>query len=436
MSRDAETATAWVSASPRDWRGDRRVMLAALFAVGLVNYLDRTALSVLQVPIKAELGLSDAQLGALTGLCFVIPYTLLSLPLGRLADRSNRTRLMAFAILVWSGLTSLSGLAWSFWSLAGLRMGVAVGESACLPTSYSLLADAYPAQSRGRATAVFGLAYPIGTMLGLAGVAALAEAVGWRTTFVAVGAAGLTLVPLLLLLVREPARGATDLAPAAPDVPPLREAVALLWASRPFRYITCAASAQAVTVYAMVSWGVPFYVRTYGMSVGDAGLAFGLLLGCGGGAGILIGGMIADRLGRRGRHWYLLVPAIACAMVFVAGLGQFLAPQLAWALAAGAVAASFLNVFLAPTYAVTQSLVAPGLRGFATAAIVTASGVLGGGVGPLLTGWISDALHADLGAASLRYAAAAPLAFSLLAAVLYARAATLLRASDPGCAND
>jgi MFS family permease len=426
----ADDTSMFTTCAPAAWRGDRRLMLGALFAVGLVNYLDRTALSVLQVPVKAELGLSDAQLGALTGLCFVIPYTLLSLPLGRLADRWNRIWLMAIAITVWSGLTSLSGLAQGFWSLVVLRMGVAVGEAACLPTSYALLADVFRPGERGRATATFGLAYPIGTMLGLAGVATLAEAIGWRASFAAVGAVGLVLAPLLLLLLREPARGGKDPSLPPPEVPPMGEALRLLWSNRVFRYITCAAAAQAVAVYAVTSWGVPFYVRTFGMPVGEAGLALGLMLGLGGGAGILLSGVVADRLGRHGRRWYLLAPAIACGLVFVFGLGQFLAPRLAWSLAAGAVAATALNVFLAPTYAITQSLVPPGLRGLASAAIVTACGVLGGGVGPLLTGWLSDMLNADLGADSLRYAAAAPLAFSLLAAVLYTRAAAALSAAD------
>jgi MFS family permease len=423
-----------LAATPRvDWRGDRWVALAALFAVGMLNYLDRTALSVLQVPIKAELGLSDAQLGALTGLCFVIPYTLVSLPLGRLADRWNRVWLMALAIACWSGMTSLSGLALGFWSLALLRMGVAIGEAACLPTSYALIADHFPPQTRGRATAVFGLAYPLGTMLGLAGAGALAEALGWRGAFMGVGAIGLLLAPLLVLATRDPARGGGA---GAPAVPALRPALAGLWANRPFRYITCAASAQAVSVYAVVSWGVPFYVRTHGMAVADAGLALGLMLGLGGGAGILLGGFVSDRLSRRGRHWYLLVPAFASAALFVAGLGQFLAPQLAWALAAGAVASTMLNVFVAPTYAITQSLVAPGVRGLASAVIVSATGVVGGGVGPLLTGAISDLLHADLGAQSLRYAAAAPLVFALAAAGLYVKAAAELRTLSPDLADD
>jgi MFS family permease len=241
---------------------------------------------------------------------------------------------------------------------------------------------------------------------------------------------GLVLAPLLLLLLREPARGGLETPHTPREVPPIGEALSLLWSNRVFRYITCAASAQAVAVYAVTSWGVPFYVRTFGMPVREAGLALGLLLGVGGGAGILLSGVITDRLGRYGRRWYLLTPAIACGLVFLFGLGQFLAPQLGWSLAAGAVAATALNVFLAPTYAVTQSLVPPGLRGLASAAIVTASGVLGGGVGPLLTGWLSDTLNADFGAASLRYAAAAPLAFSLLAAGLYARAASELATTD------
>jgi MFS family permease len=397
----------------------KRVALASLFVVALANYVDRTSLAVLQVPIKTELGLSDARLGLLTGLCFIAPYTLLSIPAARIADRHNRKHLILAALVVWSLMTALTGLARGFWSLAALRMGVAIGEACCLPSAYALIADYFPLRERGRATALFGVAFPLGAMLGLGGAGWLTAPFGWRGAFAALGGAGLILAPVLLATLREPPRDGMDAGRPAPTS--LRASLVGLWRLRPYRYIALGASAQAVAVQTIVTWSTPFYVRVHHLPLKTASLAVGLMVGLGGMGGMLLGGALADRLSRRAAAWYVRVPAIACATLFPAALVQLLAPDLRVSMGFGAIVALTLNVFLAPTYAITQSLVAPPIRALASGVIVAATAVVGGTIGPFMTGWLADTLAAQpaIGATAIRYAMATTLASALAAAGLY-----------------
>ncbi len=147
--------------------GERRarfVSMFILFIVSTFNYVDRTIISILQVPIKADLNLTDAHMGALTGLSFALFYTTFSLPIARLADRMNRRNIIAISLFVWSGMTALSGLARNFAMLVGFRIGVAIGEAGSIPASQSIIADYYPAHRRATALAIWGLSLPVGLM--------------------------------------------------------------------------------------------------------------------------------------------------------------------------------------------------------------------------------------------------------------------------------
>ena len=408
-----------------------RVALAVLFAVCLTNYIDRFALAILQVPIKSELGLTDAQLGLLTGLAFFIPFTLFSWPVARLADTRERRLVLTGVLVIWSTATALMSAARSFIALVLLRTGVAFGEAGCLPTSYSLIADYFPPNRRAKAIAIFVLAFPVGSMIGLAGGGLLAATVGWRRSFLVVGLSGIALAPVVLLALREPQRGASDKAAGAESplsTPPLAGTIALLWRTKSFRYLALGAAMQAFVVSALLSWLAPFYARVHHLALSNVALLTGMLAGIGGGIGSLIGGVLSDALGQRDRRWYARLPALASLLLLPAGAGQFLASSLYASLALGLATGVLLNVFIAPVYAVTQSLFAPNVRAVASGTVVAMTAILGSGVGPYATGVISDQLqHRGLGADSLRYA----LCFALLASVLgagsFARAAGHLR---------
>jgi len=429
-ARPAQSAT---SSSP--WR--KWYVLGVLILIGLFNYIDRQSLAILQIPIKHELGLSDTQLGALTGLAFAFLYTLMGLPIARLADRGNRTALIAIALGVWSLMTAASGLAIGMITLVITRMGVAIGEAACAPTSHSLISDYFPREQRATAIAMWMLTFPIGTMLGFVAGGWLTTAFGWRQAFAVLGLCGLALVPLVLLTVREPQRGAMDVASVASQQPSLTAALRTLWSLRAFRHATLAGALVDFTLYATLNWNAPFYNRVFGLSMHEIAGHMALLSGVGGGLGVYLGGALTDRLGRRDPRWYMWVPAIAAlAAVPIMVLQYFTTlPQLS--LLAGFLPALFLSSFLAPLVATGQMLVPATLRAFTSAVLALAVNIIGLGLGPLVTGMISDCLvtHYHLGSDSLRYAITASAVISIWGAAHFLRAAVFLRQELAGVRN-
>ncbi len=422
------------SGRPGSGWSDRRSLnaLAILCLIGLVNYIDRVAISVLQVPIKADLGLSDAQIGLIIGFAFFVPYTLLSMPMARLADRYNRKYLMIGALLVWTGMTAAIGLADSFLILLVLRMGVAVGEACCLPTSYSLLADYFRPAERGRAIAIFGTAFPIGSMIGMVGAGILASMFGWQKAFLLIGGLGLLLVPLLLLVFREPPRDGS----ASQSVPPpLRQTFAILWGLKTFRYCLVALAFQSVVSISLLTWSAPFYTRVHGMSLSQASMVLGVLIGGAGGLGTFMGGIIGDWLAVKDRRWLLWLPAVGGLLSLPLALGQFLVANATLSVGFGMAAGFLANIYLAPTYAVAQSLVGSNLRAFASAALVTGAAIVGGAIGPWGTGALSDLLASGygFGTNSLRMAICVSVVLAApVAAWAYARAARHVVAEAAG----
>lgn len=408
--------------------------LGILFLLGVINYLDRIALSILQVPIKVDLHLSDTQLGILTGIAFFIPYTLFSGPLGRLADHVKRKQLLAAVLALWSAATALISVAQGFGSLLLLRMGVALGEAGCVPASYSLLADYFAPTRRARAFAVFVLAFPVGSMIGLAGVGALGGAIGWRHSFLAIGVLGLLLAPIVLMTLREPQRGESDRKPMEPAaaMPSVAATLRMLWHLKSFRYLALAATFQAYVVGAILSWGPPFYVRAHHLSLSSVALLFGAVVGVGGGIGSYLGGVLGGKLALRDRRWYVWVPALACGLVIPVGLVQLTAASVYVSFTCGLASALLMNIFIAPSFALANSLVAPNVRGFTSATLLASTAIMGSGLGPFVTGVLSDygMSHYGLQDGSLRYAIGAALPCAGIAAWLFMRAAAHLKPID------
>lgn len=418
----------------RSFEVHARLALVLVFLVGVCNYLDRYAMSVLQVPIKAELGLSDGQLGLFTGLAFFIPYVLVSVPIGRLADRYDRRYILAGALIVWSSMTALISISQGFLLILILRMGVAIGEAACLPTSYSLLSDYFPPARRARAIAIVGISFPVGSSLGIAGAGVLENVFGWRGAFIALGVFGLVLAPLLLVVVHEPARGGADLAgarttavPAPP--PPFGEALRMLWGRPVFRYVAFGMGFQTYVAGTVLSWSAPFYTRIHELPLAQVALVFGLIAGIGGAVGSYGGGLLSDRFGRRNPRAYLWVPAAACALTVPMGLAQFLVPGAMASLALAVVTILMVSCFPPPVYAIAHSLVPASTRGLTSALLVVSSSILGGAFGATVTGALSDLfLRQGAGDDALRYAICTAFAFSAAAAALFAKAATQVAA--------
>lgn len=401
-----------------------RVLLALLLLAYIFNFLDRQILGILLEPIKADLQLSDSELGILTGPAFALVYSLFGIPLAIIADRTSRSAVIAGALAVWSGFTALCGVAANFWQLFFCRLGVGLGEAGGVAPSYALIADYFPPERRARALATFSLGVPIGLGTGAILGSWIASAFDWRTAFIVMGVAGLALAPVFRFVVRDRPRpeGA-----APPSVQTLTATFAVLARKPSFWLMAFGASLSSLSGYGLATWVASILIRSFGMSLAGAGQFLGSLLLIGGTAGVLIGGWLADRIGSRDRRWYAWLPAIAwliTAPLYAAGLMSD-GLRLVWVLL---LVPNALNIlWLGPVTTAVQHLVEPQMRATASGAFLLINNLIGLGAGPLLIGAISDSLRESYGADSLRIAALAVLAFYLVAAALLYLAGRKLR---------
>ena len=402
----------------------RRIALLVLIVVSVFNYLDRTVISILQVPIKRDLSLSDAQLGALTGLAFALFYSTLGVPIARLADRYSRRFVIAGSLLLWSAMTAVSGFAGSFAMLVFFRIGVALGEAGSIPASHSMLADYYPPERRATALGIWGLALPIGVMLGYLSGGWLAQAIDWRAALWIIGGIGVLLAPIVVMTLREPVRGRYDAGPT-PDAMPWRDGLRLM-ARRPSLLLLFAGGAMNNFVLSVaLNWNAPFYARVHGMKLGDVATALSLMTGIGGGIGILLGGWLTDRIGTDSPQRRPILTGIALIAVTPAALVQVLVPSVTVSLIACAVTIMLLFFYYAPIIAMTQTLVPASIRAFTSSILLLSVNLIGLGLGPWLTGLLSDTI--GMGDQSLRYAMAIMAFIGLLAGSCFLLAARYYR---------
>ena len=402
---------------------NRTLVLALLLLAYIFNFLDRQILGILAQPIKQDLNLTDTQFGAIGGLAFAILYSVLAVPLAYLADRTSRGAVVAAALAVWSGFTALCGTATGFSQLFLFRLGVGVGEAGGVAPSYALIAEYFPPARRARALAIFSLGVPIGLASGTLLGAYLTHWISWRAAFLVMGVAGVVLAPILFWVVRDPPRKASKKANAAPILP----VFALLARKPTFWLMAFAASCSSLCGYGLALWTPSVLMRSYGLGLVSTAHFFASLLLIGGTAGVLLGGVLADRLGTGDRRWYAWLPAIAwliTAPMFAIGLSVN-SLVLAWPLL---LIPNALNIlWLGPVTTAVQHLVPRHMRATASASFLLINNLIGIGIGPLLFGRISDALKATYGVESLRYAAVGCTAFYLVAGGLMLVAARRLR---------
>jgi predicted MFS family arabinose efflux permease len=394
----------------------RSYVLAVLVAVYTFNFIDRQIVGILAVPIKSELGLTDSQLGLMGGLAFALFYTLLGIPIARLADRASRVRIMTVALALWSVMTAVCGLTHSFGQLFLARLGVGVGEAGGVAPAYSLLCDYFPSRQRARALSVYSFGIPVGSAAGMVLGGFITRWMSWRMAFFIVGVAGLLMVPLLNM-VREPARESHDRAGAGP--PPSLSQVASRLARLPsFWGLSMGAASCSMMGYGLFFWMPSFLVRSFGLSLTQASLAYGALILAGGLAGIWLGGMIADRYGERRKATYALVPAIAFLATVPFYVAGVLSKSVEGCLVILLVPTALGLAWLGPVLTAIQHLVPAGMRATASAIFLFVNNLIGIGLGTTLIGALSDALRLRSGVESLRYAILAGTGFYVLAAVL------------------
>ncbi len=400
----------------------RVVTLGLLLLVYTFNFVDRQILGILAPAIKADLALSDTQLGLLGGLAFALLYSTLAIPLAWLADRTSRTWVITASLAVWSGFTAACGLATSFAQLFAFRLGVGVGEAGGVAPSYAVIADTFPAGSRARALAVYSLGIPLGSAAGVLLGGYIATRVDWRAAFFVVGLAGIVLAPIFRLFVREPVRDSAANAQA-----PVSGVFAILAAKPSFWLLAFGASASSMLGYGLAFWLPSLMKRSFGLDLVATAQFYGSILLLGGVAGVLLGGILGDRLGAKDRGAYAKLPAIAFVIavpLFAAGI---LSSSVAAAFLCFLIPQALAYVWLAPVITAIQHLAPPHMRATASASFLLINNLIGLGGGSFVLGALSDQLTPIYGEEALRYSMLCGLVLYLVAAVLMWLAARPLR---------
>jgi MFS family permease len=378
-------------------------VLVVLVLGYIFNTMDRSVLGILLQPIKDELHVSDAALGWLTGPAFAFFYSVLGIPIARLADRWSRVNVLAISIAIWTAATALCGAAYNYVSLFFFRCTTGIGEAGGSPPSHSLISDYFAGSRRATALAVYAMAVPFGTAIGSFVSGHSNVSFGWRWTFFIVGAPGLLVALLAWLTIKEPPRGYSDKGKAKLDTPAFLDVFRFLLTRKSFVHMSVAAAAHSVMWYAGSNWNPSFFVRAHGMNTGVAGnyLASFALIGA---IGTFAGGFLADRLSVRygDRRWYMWVPAIACLTMVPFQFFAYLSPQLSVVVPTFTVMVVLASMFFGPSFAMGQSLATVRMRAMSASVLLFIQNIIGLTAGPWLVGQISN--HLGNNGTSLRYA--------------------------------
>ena len=383
-----------------------RYALGLLTTVYVVNFVDRQVLSILMQSIKQDLGLSDLQLGLLSGTAFGIFYATLGIPIARIADRVSRKGVMAVSLTIWSAMTALCGSASSFFSLLAFRVGVGVGEAGGSPPAHSMISDLFPESQRATAMGIFSLGVPLGIMIGFMAGGFMNDILGWRMAFLIVGLPGIVLAAIVALTLREPPRGLADATIETSDhpSPTTAEVLRFLWSSPSFRHNAWGSGLYAFVGYSITTWAPPFLERSHGMATSQVGTALALIIGLGGGLGIFLGGALTDRMGNRDPRLRMRIPAYAMWLSVPFGFVIYTTDQTALTLILLVVPTFLGLMYQAPSLALAQSLATPKMRATASAVLLFMINIIGLAIGPAATGFLSDLLTPYYGANALRYA--------------------------------
>src|SRR4051794_10546063 len=402
----------------------RYYVLALLIVVYALNFLDRTIFNVLIEPIKKEFSLSDTTMGLLAGFGFVLFYSLLGIPIARVADRLNRRNIVAIAFAFWSAMTFLCGIASSVATLAMARIGVGIGESAGTPASQSMIADLFNKNERPRALGVFAIGTYLGVFLGYFIGGYVNQHYGWRMAFFAAGLPGIALAAVLWLTVSEPKRGgmAETFTPE-----PIGPTLGFLASQRTFVIVLIGFCLTTYTNYATAVWIPPFLARIHHLTSAEIGTYAGTFKGLCGMAGTLTGGLVVAHISSRDDRWKLWAPAITSGLAGPVFAVCMLTPDFTTMVAALALASFLVGFHLGPIFAIAQTVARPSMRALASAIMLLMAAGFGQGVGPLAVGMLNDALKNDYGAQAVRYWLLSAAVTTTLGALLFIWAARSIR---------
>jgi predicted MFS family arabinose efflux permease len=400
--------------------------LGLLVLVYVSNYADRILLGILLPAIKAEFQLSDTELGFLHGTAFAIFYATLGIPIALYADRGNRKLVIVASTVMWSVMTALCGLAQNFWQLVAARIGVGVGEAGSNPPSHSIISDLFTLKYRGTALAVYSQGVSLGIVVGLYGGAQIAEAYGWRAAFYALGLPGVLIALLVMLTLVEPQRGASEGRKLSGELPSFGKTLAFIRSQRSLFHIVVGATLTTVVGYSGVLWWPSFIVRSHGLSPADMSTFLALVFGLGSGFGIFLGGYLSDVFGRRDVKLMPRVVTVAILLGLPFGAAIYLVDNSTWVFLLIGIPAAAGGMYLGPSMAMAQSLVAVRMRTVASGLFLFVINLIGMGLGSFVIGMLSDALTPQFGQDALRYTLLIVMSLNLWAAYHYWRAGRYL----------
>ena len=384
----------------------RAYVLALVWSVLLLRFVDLQIVAVLMESIRKEFGVSDTQLGLLTGFAFSIFYGALGIPVAWLADRSNRVTIMSVAVGVWSAMTALCGLASTFSQLLLARLGVGIGEAGGNAPAYSLISEYFPARQRASIFAVLNSSVPIGVFVGFMVGGFVNTHFGWRAAFCVVGVPGLLIALLAKGTVREPRASKVSSSPGSVAPIGFSKALGDLWRKRAYRHLVLATSIFTLGAMGSGIWIPSFFIRVHHMAPAQVAVWLACIYGGAGLVGVLLGGVLTERLVARtgDARWYVRLPAICSAAILPFAFFVYLWPAPITALLVHIGTVLLMHSWMGPAYGTVQTLAGPQRRATAAAINMLAINLIAYGLGPLSVGMISDSLKQALGNQSLRYA--------------------------------
>ncbi len=385
--------------------GRRNLTLFLLMTVAALSYVDRQIFTLFQDEIKVELGLSDSQLGLLTGLAFALFYAFAAFPIARYADRGDRRKVVAISVVVWSMATAVCGLAGNFWQMLLARIGLAAGEAGAGPATNSLLVEIFPPERRTLVISTGLAASAVGLSGGLALAGWLSRYFDWREVFLIVGLPGVGIGLLVWLLCAEP-RAAAGPAAARPAPIGLGDVVRTMAGNPSLRWVALVLMTVPVTGFALIIWGASFFQRVHGMSQEETGYWLGGAMLGGLVIGNLLAGWLGDRYGAAKPQFNGILAGAGLLIAFPFALVFALSASPYVALACFMVVKFMMTLHLGPVIALCYAQVPVAMRAMMSATINMFIGLAGTGVGGTLAGVLSEAYAARYGDLSLRYALA------------------------------
>ena len=369
-------------------------MLGVLFFVIMLNFLDRQVMAILAEPIKQDMGLTDQQVGLMTGLAFSLFYTTMAIPVAALADRWNRSWIIASAITVWSVMTIACGAAQNFVQMFLARVGVGIGESANSPPAQSLIAEYFPPERRAFALGIYGSAVPIGAFLASVGGGWLVENFNWRIAFFIAGAPGILVGLIVWLTVKDNRPHGSLLKAFEHREGEVTFALAFreLASKRAYWHLVAGGTVVAFVAFGISAFYGSLYVRVFGLGYAELGLKVGLMIGVAGVLGSWMGGWAGNVLDKTRPAASLLIAALvfllAVPAVYLAGVTS--SANLSFVLLSVLTFAS--TFYYGPTFALIQDLASDRVRAMAVAIFLLVSGIFGIGLGPVFVGTVSDVI--------------------------------------------